>query len=243
LTDLSLPSPEEHDARILVSRHMEARVVQIDHSGGPDFCIEREGAHCGILEVTRETNQHWRAQEAQLTKGWVFHTARLDLSWQLDLIEGVVPMKLNLDEVAELTAHVDALGLESFPGLSTEDSPETLALMACGFSAGYKRKKPGGFIYFGTPGIRTWIGADHLNDAVTYHICENREKIAAGLGERHLFLWVEFHSTSTWVQVTDGPLPGTPPPMDGVDVVWIGAEDSRGVHLWRADASGWAVVE
>ena len=56
-TDLALPSPEEHDARILVAAELGARVVQTDRNGGPDFCIEKNGAHYGILEVTRDTDQ------------------------------------------------------------------------------------------------------------------------------------------------------------------------------------------
>ncbi|MDF1597479.1 MAG: hypothetical protein P1T08_15480 [Acidimicrobiia bacterium] len=243
-TDLSLPSPEEHDARVLVARHTNARLVQTDRSGGPDFCIEREGSHHGILEVTRETNQDWRAQEAQLkTKGWVFYTSLIDLSWQLDLIEGVVPMKLDLDAIAELTAAIDALGLELFPDSLDEERPEVSALRDHGVASGYRRDEPGGYIYFGTPGIQTWTGADHLNEAVTHHVGENRAKITSGPGERHLFLWIEFHSTPTWIQVTDGPLPDSAPPLDDVDVVWVAAEDREGVHLWRADASGWAVVQ
>jgi len=243
-TDLALPRPEEHAARVLVTRHIDARLVYADREGGPDFCIEREGFHYGILEVTRETNQNWRAQVEQLkTRGWVFHTSRIDLSWQLDLADGVVPMRLDLHAIAKRIAAVDALGLESFPDPSDEDRPEVRALREHDIASGYKREEPGGYIYFGTPGIRTWTGADNLNEAVLHHIGENRAKIANGPGERHLFLWIEFHSIPTWIQVTEGPLPDAPPPLNDVDVVWVAAEDREGVHLWRADASGWAVVQ
>lgn len=243
-TDLSLPRPEEHDARVLVAGHLGARVVQTDRAGGPDFCIELDGSHHGVLEVTRETNQDWRTQEAQLmSKGWAFHTSLIELSWQVDLVEGVVPMKVDLDAGAELIARMDANGLESFPDPSDEDPPEVVALRDHGVASGYKRLEPGGFIYFGTPGFRSWTGADHLNEAVARHIEENKAKISGGPGERHLFVWIEFHSTPTWVQVTDGPLPEGPPPLDHVDVVWVAAQDSKGTHLWRADASGWSELE
>lgn len=131
------------------------------------------------------------------------------------------------------------MGFEYFPDPSREDTAEIKSRIA----AGHRYEEPNGFVYFATPGVWSWTGADHLNEAVERHVDANRAKISGGPGERHLFIWVEFHSTPTWVQVTDGPLPDTPPRLDDVDVVWVAARDSVGVHLWRAGASGWAKLE
>lgn len=243
-TDLALASPDEHDARVMVASYLDARVVQIDRRGGPDFCIEKGGTHVGILEVTRETDEDWRRQEAQLkSNGWVFHTALIDGSWQLDLEASAIPMKLDMARVAELISKIDSLGLESFPTGNDPESEVVLDLMGMGVSSGYRREEPGGFIYFGTPGIRSWSGLDHVSDAVIRHIDANRAKLEKGPGERHLFLWIESHSIPAWFQVIENELPDGPPPLEDVDVIWVCAQEKKtGTHLWCTDKAAWTIL-
>lgn len=242
-TDLAVPSALEHEARLLVSEQLQARVVHVDRKGGVDFCIEKEGAHHGILEVTRETDERWRAQEAQLQhQGWVFQTSLIGASWQVDLAKPSVPMKLDLEAIAQNLAVLEGAGSDHFPDLATGESAEVRHLADLGIVSGYRREEPGGLVYLGTPGITTWTGSDHLNDVVVRHEAANREKLSPGPGERHLFIWIELHALPVWVQITDGPLPDAPPLITEVDVVWVGATHQKGTSLWKADTSGWVRV-
>lgn len=235
----------------MVESQESVRLVYTDAGGGDvDFCVLDDSGHVGVLEVTRDTDEDWRRQEAQLAQDEGFLESEVIRgSWQLELARDVGPrqVKRRLLEIESILSSLELQEIDSYPWSGASDELVE-ALGRLGVTSGYRRSSDAevGVIRL-APSAVWWLGDEHLNESIAVHVRLNEGKLRSRRGMRHLFLWQEFHSLAGFMELRDGRVPAQPPPLgDSVDEVWVcpahWIEPEGDLPLWRGTTLGWSVT-
>lgn len=245
-TDVREPGRLELAAREVVENHLGVTLTYIDDNDGVDFCIADGKSQVGVMEVTRSTDEDWRRLQAQL-RDFKTLEAPIDGVWSLDLdgTHGPNDVSSQLDTIATHLRVLEELEVDHFPNSSFDVAETEEALSELGLPSGYRwTSDEQGRIHLTPRGFRSWMGNEHIVGLVTAATIANMGKLKHGPGQRHLFLWVEFHALPAFSQLTEGNLPAASPDLyDSVDHVWVcqahPLKAQEVLPLWLFDGEKW----
>ena len=231
--------------RIVQSATPELQLVFIlDQSKSvADFSIEKGGLKCGLLEVTRFTDQIHEQLRKEICKDWFFERKHCDLDWLIYLGRGA-RVKQVRERADQYLREIEKDGMEEF-FIEIHSRYESVRRIWNDLSieAGKVKK-------WKRPGIGmtdTASGGTARSETVWASVKQevwkddNRSKLKKScFVHRHLFIVIEGFQGPAYVSIRNCEPPKDVPELPAeITHLWVAAEEGCLIYVWRADSNGW----
>lgn len=208
-----------------------------------DFSIEKSGIECGLLEVTRFTDQIREQLRKEIRKAWFIERKHCESDWIIYLSRRA-RVKQVREHADQYLREIEKDCMDEFSSL-IHSRYESLRRIWDDLSieAGKvkKWKRPGiGMTDIGSGGTAR---PETVWASVKQEVCkdDNRSKLNSACFEnRHLFIVIDGFQGPAYVSIRNCEPPNDVPELPAeITHLWVAAEEGCLVYVWRADSNGW----